>query len=142
VGGKSNRLTDESGAARQSINVQMSTPARNPVVHLELHSRDLPQASAFYAELLGWRRERIETADGSYLALELGAGVSGGLVQCPAERSLWLPYVEVADVDATTAHAQRLGGSVLLAPREGPAGWRSVIASRAGAQIALWQQKR
>jgi predicted enzyme related to lactoylglutathione lyase len=120
----------------------MSKAATNPVVHLELHSLDLPQASTFYAELLGWRRERIVTPHSSYLALELGAGVSGGLVQCPAERSLWLPYVEVADVRAMTARAQQLGASVLLAPREGPAGWRSVIVSRAGAQTAFWQQKR
>jgi len=120
----------------------MSTAAPNPVVHLELHSRDLPEASAFYAELLGWRRERIEVSASSYLGLELGRGVSGGLVQCPAERSLWLPYVEVADVRAMTARAQRLGATVLLGPREGPAGWRSVIGSRAGAEVALWQQKR
>jgi hypothetical protein len=25
--------------------------------------------------------------------------------------------------------------------REGPAGWRSVVATRDGAQIALWQSK-
>jgi hypothetical protein len=30
---------------------------------------------------------------------------------------------------------------VLLAPREGPAGWRSVIATPEGGEIALWQQK-
>jgi hypothetical protein len=30
---------------------------------------------------------------------------------------------------------------VLLAPREGPAGWRSVLATPAGGEIALWQQK-
>ena len=30
---------------------------------------------------------------------------------------------------------------VLLEPREGPAGWRSVIATPAGAEIAFWQPK-
>jgi predicted enzyme related to lactoylglutathione lyase len=34
------------------------------------------------------------------------------------------------------------GASVLLEPREGPAGWRSVAASPAGGEIAFWQQKR
>ncbi len=37
---------------------------------------------------------------------------------------------------------ERLGGSVLLGPREGPAGWRSVVETPAGGQIAFWQQKR
>ncbi len=34
-------------------------------------------------------------AAGSYLALELGERAGGGIVECPTERSLWLPYVEV-----------------------------------------------
>ena len=34
-----------------------------------------------------------------------------------------------------------LGASVLLEPREGPAGWRSVVAAPASAEIALWQPK-
>ena len=33
------------------------------------------------------------------------------------------------------------GASVLLEPREGPAGWRSVVTTREAGQIALWQQK-
>jgi predicted enzyme related to lactoylglutathione lyase len=35
-----------------------------------------------------------------------------------------------------------LGARVLLEPREGPAGWRSVIATPAGAELAFWQAKR
>jgi predicted enzyme related to lactoylglutathione lyase len=115
---------------------------RNPVVHLELHTGDLPQARAFYSELLRWRPEQIDTASGSYLALELGAGVGGGIVQCGTSRPVWLPYVEVAEIDHATAQATALGAAVLLEPREGPAGWRSVVASPAGGEIAFWQQKR
>ena len=114
----------------------------NHVVHLELHTRDLPQARAFYTELLRWHPEQVDTASGSYLALELGAGVGGGIVECATSRSVWLPYVEVAEIDDATARATELGASVLLAPREGAAGWRSVVASPAGGEIAFWQQKR
>jgi len=35
-----------------------------------------------------------------------------------------------------------VGAAVLLEAREGPAGWRSVVATAAGGEIALWQQKR
>ena len=38
--------------------------------------------------------------------------------------------------------ARLAGASILLGPREGPAGWRSVVATRDGAEIAFWQQKR
>jgi predicted enzyme related to lactoylglutathione lyase len=116
-----------------------STP--NAVVHLELHTGDLPGASAFYAELLGWRSERLHAGSGSYLALELGGGVDGGIVECSTRRPLWLPYVEVAEIGETTDRARGLGASVLLAPREGPAGWRSVVSAPAGGEIAFWQPK-
>jgi uncharacterized protein len=115
----------------------------NPVVHLELHTGDLPRACAFYARLCGWHSEWINAACGSYLALaQLGAGVGGGIVECETTRALWLPYVEVAQIGEATERARELGASVLLDSREGPAGWRSVVAAPAGAEIAFWQPKR
>jgi predicted enzyme related to lactoylglutathione lyase len=119
------------------------TPASfNPVVHLELHTGDLPRASAYYAGLCGWRPERIEAGGSSYLGLETGGRVGGGIVECKTTRALWLPYVQVTDVAAATERARKLGAAVLLEPREGPAGWRSVVAAPAGGEIAFWQPKR
>jgi predicted enzyme related to lactoylglutathione lyase len=113
----------------------------NPVVHLELHTGDLPHARDLYAELCGWRPEWIETRAGSYLSLELGEGFGGGIVQCGTRRPLWLPYVEVSEIAEATDRAGRLGASVLLQPREGPAGWRSVVRTPCGGEIAFWQPK-
>jgi predicted enzyme related to lactoylglutathione lyase len=119
----------------------MNGPPRNPVVHLELHTGDLPRARALYAELCGWRPEQIDTQSGSYLALELGGGVGGGIVECATRRPVWLPYVEVEQIDGVTERAGNLGATVLLEPREGPAGWRSVVATPEGGEIAFWQPK-
>jgi uncharacterized protein len=110
----------------------------SPVVHLELHTDDLTQAREFYGAFLHWRPRRQNE---SYLGLELGRGLSGGMVECGTRRTLWLPYVKVADITCATAQASELGATVLLEPREGPAGWRSVVSSPAGGEIALWQQK-
>jgi predicted enzyme related to lactoylglutathione lyase len=115
--------------------------ASSPVVHLELHTGDLPAAQALYAQLCGWRAERIDSGGGSYLTLGLGGGFGGGIVECQIPRPLWLPYVEVAEIAEFTERARLLGASVLLEPREGPAGWRSVVATPAGGEIALWQPK-
>jgi predicted enzyme related to lactoylglutathione lyase len=122
--------------------MSMKPPPSNPVVHLELHTGDLPRARAFYAELFGWRPERIHAREGTYEALEMGGSFGGGIVECGTERALWLPYVEVDRVDHATERARRLGGSVMLGPREGPAGWRSVVSTPAGGEVAFWQQKR
>jgi uncharacterized protein len=119
----------------------MTHAGLDPVVHLELRTGNLPRACAFYTQLFGWRVEPIEVTGGSYLALELGNGIDGGIAERDTERSLWLPYVEVDDISEATERARRLGASLLVEPREGPAGWRSVVAVPAGAEIALWQPK-
>jgi predicted enzyme related to lactoylglutathione lyase len=112
------------------------------VVHLELHTGDLAEARSFYARLCGWRPQRINTPFGSYQALDLGAEVGAGIVECPTPRPLWLPYVEVTCIAEVTERARDLGARVLLEPREGPAGWRSVITAPAAGEIAFWQPKR
>ena len=120
----------------------MHLSAPRPVVHLELHTGDQARASAFYSKLLCWRTELIKAGSGSYLALELGGGLGGGIVECGTRYPLWLPYVEVDRVEESTEHARRLGASVLLEPREGPAGWRSVVSTAEGGQLAFWEPKR
>jgi uncharacterized protein len=113
----------------------------NPVVHLELRTANLGRACAFYTRLFEWGAERVDVGDHSYLTLQLGNGIEGGVVESESGSSIWLPYVEVADVAEATDRARALGASVLLEAREGPVGWRSVVAAPAGAEIALWQPK-
>jgi predicted enzyme related to lactoylglutathione lyase len=117
----------------------MRPAAASPVVHLELHTADQTAASAVLAELCGWRPQRIDTPAGSYLSLCMGRGFGGGIVEGAARRPLWLPYVQVGDVERATEHARALGAAVLLEPRAGPAGRRSVVATAAGGELAFWQ---
>jgi predicted enzyme related to lactoylglutathione lyase len=114
----------------------------NRVVHLELHTHDRSGASAFYEQLLRWRTERIDVRSGTYHALALGGPLDGGIVECRTRYATWLPYVEVEEIEAVTDRGRRLGASVLLQPREGPAGWSSVLRSSVGGEIALWQPKQ
>jgi predicted enzyme related to lactoylglutathione lyase len=92
----------------------------NPVVHLELHTADRSGACDFFARVCGrgW-----------------------GVVESGPPEPLWLPYVEVADIDAMTERARGLGARVLAGPREGPTGRRSVVAAPAGGGLALWQPR-
>jgi predicted enzyme related to lactoylglutathione lyase len=113
----------------------------HPIVHLELHTSDLAQAGSLYRELLNWRPKRVDTESGSYTALEFGGRLGGGIVECGTRRAVWLPYVAVDRIEHATARASALGATVLLEPREGPAGWRSVVSTPVGGEIAFWQQK-
>jgi predicted enzyme related to lactoylglutathione lyase len=110
---------------------------RNRLVHLELHTGDRARAGALYEQLLGWRPRQVRT----YTTLDLGRACGGGIVECGTARPVWVPYVEVGDVDAVTERARGLGASVMLEPRDGPAGRRSVVAVPEGGEIALWQPR-
>jgi predicted enzyme related to lactoylglutathione lyase len=119
------------------------TPSQS-VVHLELLTPNMPAAVSFYSELCGWRAERIVSSGGPYMALGLGSGlvdIDGGIVETECRRPVWLPYVEVPEISAVTERARDLRAEVLLEPREGPAGWRSVVRSPSGGEIAFWQAK-
>jgi uncharacterized protein len=119
----------------------MTSRSPSPLAHLELHTHDRAGACSFYRKLLGWRSEHVEAAGREYLALDLGNGLGGGIVECGTERPLWLPYVSVPEIRGVTGRAERLGARVLLEPREGPAGWRGVVAAPEGGEIAFWQSK-
>ena len=112
------------------------------VVHLELHTGNEVQASTFYEELLGWKPQRIRAASSSYVAIELGATIGGGIVECGTRRPLWLPYVQVDRVEKATERARGLGAAVILEPCQGPSGWRSVLSSPVAGEVALWELKR
>jgi predicted enzyme related to lactoylglutathione lyase len=113
----------------------------NPVVHLELHSGNLARACSFYSRACGWRIERVEAAHRFYHVLDWGGELEGGIVECGTRRAVWIPYLEVSQIEAATELARRFGASVLLEPREGPAGWRSVLAVPDGGEIGFWQSK-
>ena len=120
----------------------MTRRAPDPVVHLELRTGNLATACAFLTRLHGWPAEAVHTGSGDYLTLGLGDRLEGGVVEHDTQSPFWLPYVEVADIAEATERARLLGASVCLPPREGPAGWRSVLIAPASGMLALWQPKR
>ena len=119
----------------------MGPPVANPIVHLELRTANLSRACAFYTESFGWSAETVHAGALTYLALGLGDGIGGGGVEREGDPA-WLAYVEVTAIDRATERALRRGAALVVEPREGPAGWRSIVAAPAGAEVGLWQPKR
>jgi len=116
----------------------------NPFVHVELHTRDLPKAKAFYSGLFGWELQDMPMpgGGGTYTLINVGEGTGGGMMQEARSDAIpnWLAYVGVEDVRAKTTQAKALGATVLQdVLAVGDFGLMSVLRDPAGATIALWQ---
>ena len=113
-----------------------------PVVHVELRTANLARACFFLHHLFGWEVEQVVTEAGTYVTLELNPALEGGVVESDRGVPAWIPYVEVAEIRAATERALAARATLIMGPREGPVGWRSVIATPECGDMALWQPKR
>lgn len=106
-----------------------------------------PQSSMdFYGRIAGWQYETEHATDFAWgggekdFILALLDGEAGaGFAQTPeAFPDSWIAYVEVADVDASCALAQEIGGTILREPFEVPGvGRNALLRDPAGALIGL-----
>ncbi|MBV8117812.1 MAG: VOC family protein [Candidatus Eremiobacteraeota bacterium] len=116
----------------------------NPFVHVELNSTDLGKARPFYEKLFDWKLQDVPMPDGTYTLIDTQGGTGGGMMKhpVPGAPSMWLAYVDVDDLRATTDRVKSLGGKVLRDVTEVPnMGSFSVVEDPAGAVFALWEAK-
>jgi uncharacterized protein len=116
----------------------------NPFVHVELHTKDLAKAKAFYGKLFGWQLQDtpMPGGGGNYTMINVGEGVGGGMMNDTDAPPHWLAYVGVDDIAAVTKRAKELGATVLQDVFEvGEYGSMSVIRDPTGATLALWKPK-
>jgi predicted enzyme related to lactoylglutathione lyase len=112
--------------------------------HLDMASDDPAASADFYSQLFGWKVAFHERE--GYTSFTDGR-INGGfpdLVRgfAPVREVLQpgdvLPYVEVADLDASLEKVRELGGEVLLAATEAAPGvWLAIIRDPAGVKFAL-----
>jgi predicted enzyme related to lactoylglutathione lyase len=105
-----------------------TTPGR--FVWYDHQTFDPKAAVEFYTHAIGWTQVPYE---GDYTMVAGSQGPLGGISELP-ERvrkakapAHWLGHVEVADVDATVADAQKLGGRVYVEAHDIPKIGRSAI---------------
>jgi predicted enzyme related to lactoylglutathione lyase len=115
----------------------------NPFVHVELNTTDLDKAKAFYTGLFDWQLEEVPMPGGTYTLIKVGSGTGGGMLSRlpPGVPSHWLSYVQVDDIEASTAKAKSLGANVILDVMDVGPGWLSLIADPTGAHLGLWKPK-
>lgn len=107
----------------------------------ELMTPDEPKALAFYEKVFGYTHDTMDMGpQGSYYLLKQGDKMRGGLMHAPMPDTppLWMPYVAVADCDATAAKAQGLGAQLIVPPTDIPnVGRFAALMDAQGACIAF-----
>lgn len=117
----------------------------NPFVHVELSTDDVGRSKKFYKGLFDWKLDDMKMGDGrTYTTIGVGNGIGGGLMKKPMPEAptMWLSYVEVADVKKTIAKARKLGAQIIVDYMEVPdMGALGIFCDPAGATLGLWQPK-
>jgi uncharacterized protein len=113
----------------------------NPFVHIELQTKDAGKAKQFYQGLFDWKIEDMDMGpDGTYTMATPGEGPTAGIFAMPGAPPMWVAYVQVANVEASTKKAKELGGTVLKDRTEVPGmGAFTIISDPTGATIGLWE---
>jgi len=111
-----------------------------PVVHWEIHAKNVDQLRAFYREMFNW-----DISEGPIALVEAGIGApepegfTGHIV--PGEASRVVLDIQVLDLKASMAKAERLGGVIVAQPFDVPTGATVArIADPEGNHITLVQQ--
>src|SRR5450755_594999 len=116
----------------------------NPFVHVELNTSDLAKAKGFYGKLFDWKLEDMPMPSGTYTMISVGDGTGGGMMKhpMPGAPSMWLAYVLVDDIEASTKKAKSLGATIMKDVTEVmDMGWLSIIVDPTGAMLGLWKAK-
>jgi predicted enzyme related to lactoylglutathione lyase len=93
----------------------MSAPAANTVAWFEIGTHDVDAAKAFYGALLDWSF----APNGTYTLITApgAAAPSGSIFNTGGSIPPYAVFVvQVADVAATAARAEGLGGKIVVAP--------------------------
>ncbi|HYV14974.1 MAG TPA: VOC family protein [Conexibacter sp.] len=93
-----------------------------PVVHFEIIGQDAEKLGRYYSQLFGWDVDANNEMKYGMVQREAnltseGVGIGGGIAAGPPGYEGHVTfYVEVPDVEATLAQAERLGGTRLMGP--------------------------
>ncbi len=122
--------------------VPQGPPSTGRFCWSELATRDTKAAKVFYTELFNWRFKESKEPPMEYTEFTVGDTPIGGMMPMTPQHGdappHWLPYVAVADCDATSAKVTKLGGRTVVPPTSIPkVGKFSVFMDPAGAVLAI-----
>ncbi len=114
----------------------------NSVLWVELATRDLTAAAAFYSELLGWTTKPHAGSPGVYQIFSAGGKDWGGLLAMDAEWGdlppFWSFYIWTDDIDTHIEQAKELGSRIFVPPFDAPTvGRLAILSDPTGARFSM-----
>lgn len=107
----------------------------------ELWTPEAEKALAFYEQVFGYAHDAMPMGEqGTYYLLKTGDVMRGGIFQAPDKNTppMWMPYVHVADCDASAARAAQLGAKVFMPATDVPGVGRfAAMFDPTGAAVAI-----
>lgn len=128
--------------AGQGVTARSGMPPVGEVSWNELSTDNVDAAKRFYSGVVGWSIDEQDMGGMPYYILKTGERMDGGMMaKMPdAPASMWTVYFHVADIDASLAKINELGGNAfpetIDVPGTGRVGWAS---DSTGAVFALHQ---
>lgn len=110
----------------------------------DLRSPEPDAAREFYGSVFGWEYAAVPMAGDEYTTFTVAgqpapAGGVGPMMGADGAPAHWLNYFAVADVDASAAAAERLGGRMLVPPFDTAFGRMAPIQDPATAAMIIMQ---
>jgi predicted enzyme related to lactoylglutathione lyase len=115
----------------------------------ELTTTDTKAAETFYTKLFGWTPKHSPAGSPmEYTEFSVGGTPGIGMMPKPKDMpahipSYWMPYFQVADVDASTAKVKELGGKTMVPPTDiSSTGRFAIVNDPQGAMFAIFKSAR
>ena len=121
------------------------------IVHFEIPANDVEKLRKFYAELFGWKIEKmpgrglieywaIGTVPVDEKMTPLRPGVNGGLYKKERPENKPVNYISVESIDQYMEKVKALGGKIVQSKQEIPGvGWIALALDPEGNQVAMLQ---
>lgn len=119
----------------------------NQILHSELNSTDPKKSIDFFKKLFpDWAWNEMPSPAGPYTVFAFSDDKSlggGGIFQNPKPGcpSMWVPYVIVEDLKATTERVEKLGAEFIQKMHDVGVGWITLFLEPSGAVTGLFQPK-
>jgi uncharacterized protein len=116
----------------------------SPVVQWQIVAKDPDSVTKFYAALFGWTVQTNNALGYRTVDTGSGRGINGGVWPSPPEgHNLVQLFVEVDDVAAYAAKAEKLGATIIVPATEMPDGDALAIAvDPSGLSFGIYRQRR